>query len=83
MGTTIKTAISIDAEIFEKVEKLTRKLHISRSQFFAQAAQYMITKDEKLELLRRINEAYDSDPMDASRRKAEKQYARKSVIEKW
>jgi metal-responsive CopG/Arc/MetJ family transcriptional regulator len=55
---TVKTAISIDAHFFHRVEKLTRKLHISRSQFFTQAARHMIDRDENVELLQRINAAY-------------------------
>jgi metal-responsive CopG/Arc/MetJ family transcriptional regulator len=79
---TIKTAISIDSGIFKKVDRLARKLRISRSQFFTQAAKHMIKKDENLELLQKINDAYKGDD-DNIRRKIEKQYTRKKVVEKW
>lgn len=79
---TIKTAISIDSRIFKKVDSLARKLRISRSQFFTQAAKHMIKKDENLELLQKINEAYKGDD-DNIRRKIEKQYTRKKIVEKW
>ena len=83
MRSTVKTAISIDQATFNKVEQLTRRLHISRSQFFTQAARYMIEHDEILLLLQRINEAYASDAEDISRRRSEKDYARGKVVEEW
>jgi metal-responsive CopG/Arc/MetJ family transcriptional regulator len=59
---TVKTAISLDKELFIKVEKLSNKLHLSRSGFFSQAAEYIIKKNEKLELLQKINQAYSDLP---------------------
>ncbi len=79
---TIKTAISIDSKTFTKVDRLSRKLHISRSQFFTQAAKHMIERDDNLELLKKINDAYKKEG-DNIERKVEKKYSRKKVIEKW
>jgi len=59
---TVKTAISLDKELFKKVERLSGKLHLSRSGFFSQAAEYVIKKNEKLELLQKINQAYSDLP---------------------
>jgi metal-responsive CopG/Arc/MetJ family transcriptional regulator len=81
---TIKTAISIDSETFRLVSRVSRKLHMSRSRFFSQAARYMAEKDESLELVKKINaavEQYKND--DASRHSLEKRYALKRTIEKW
>ncbi len=80
---TTKTAISIDTKTFRKVQHLTKKLHISRSQFFGQAAKHMIEKDENLDLLRRINASYSEDADDVSRRKREKGYSRRKQAERW
>jgi metal-responsive CopG/Arc/MetJ family transcriptional regulator len=80
---TIKTAISIDASTFRSVGRLTRKLHISRSRFFTQAAQYMVEKDENLELIKKINAAYRIDDEDLKRNRHEKAYTKKKTIEKW
>jgi hypothetical protein len=80
---TIKTAISIDTTTFRKVQSLTRKLHISRSQFFGQAARHMIQRDENLDLLRRINASYKQDGEDIIRKRHEKSYARRKTIERW
>lgn len=80
---TVKTAISIDAKLYRRIEKLTKKLHVSRSQFFGQAAQHMVNRDENLDLLRRINASYEEDCGDAARRKLEKSYSVRRVSEKW
>jgi len=54
----MKTAISIDKRLFSKAEKLSAKLHVSRSQFFSQAVEYMINKDESLDIIKRLNDVY-------------------------
>lgn len=84
--TAIKTAISIDEEIYDKVESMTKQLHISRSQFFAQAATYMIERNNDLELLRKINEAYSSieeTDTEVKQKKGERTYHKKRVDEQW
>jgi metal-responsive CopG/Arc/MetJ family transcriptional regulator len=80
---TVKTAISVDAKLYRKVEKLTKKLHVSRSQFFGQAAQHMIDRDENLDLLQRINASYEEDCADVVRHRVEKSYSARRVTEKW
>jgi metal-responsive CopG/Arc/MetJ family transcriptional regulator len=81
---TIKTAISIDPETFRLVNRMSRKLHMSRSRFFSQAARYMAEKDENLELVKRINAAVDQYKSDDAQRHAlGKKYAMKRTLEKW
>jgi metal-responsive CopG/Arc/MetJ family transcriptional regulator len=58
----IKTAISVDVDVYRQVERLTRRLHISRSRFFTQAARHVLKRDENLDLLRRINAAHAAAP---------------------
>ncbi len=58
----IKTAISIPEHLFEKVEILSRKSHISRSRLFALAVQDFIERSEDEELLEAINTVYDDQP---------------------
>jgi metal-responsive CopG/Arc/MetJ family transcriptional regulator len=55
---TIKTAISIEKDLFDEVESFARRLHLSRSQVFAQAVQNLVAKKRNLELLTRLNQAY-------------------------
>jgi hypothetical protein len=54
----VKTAISINEELFREVEAWAGKLEISRSQLFARAVEEYIRDRENEELLRRLNEAH-------------------------
>ena len=83
---TIKTAISIEDDIYNEVERMTKRLHISRSYFFSQAARYMINQKENLELLRKINAAYsggDGKVEEKKQRKQEKKYRAARTKERW
>lgn len=59
----IKTAISIDEVLFDKINRLSDEIKLSRSQIFSQAVRYFIEKKDNLELIRKINQAY-SDVID-------------------
>jgi metal-responsive CopG/Arc/MetJ family transcriptional regulator len=72
----IKTAISIDESLFDKINRLSEEIKLSRSQIFSQAVRYFIERKNNLELVRKINQAYsdvlDEDEMeclDKSKRK--------------
>jgi metal-responsive CopG/Arc/MetJ family transcriptional regulator len=79
----MKTAISIDEDLFRKAEKLSSKLQVSRSQLFAQALEYLIERSETLEVIQRLNEVYGQKlPDDEVVAKAGKRKMRK-VIDKW
>ena len=54
----IKTAISLDAGLFERINKLSEEIKLSRSQIFSQAVRYFIERKNNLELVRKINQAY-------------------------
>ena len=58
----VKTAISIDAALFERAEVLARELNISRSHLFALAARAFIEQHDNQRLLEAINAAYDDQP---------------------
>ena len=59
---SIKTAISIEKPIFDKVNDLAKNLNISRSRLFVIAAQEFIQRHTNQELLQAINDAYDDLP---------------------
>jgi metal-responsive CopG/Arc/MetJ family transcriptional regulator len=80
---TINTTISIDPQTFTQVERLAKKLHISRSQLFTHAARHMVEMDENLELLKKINAAHEVGGDTAERRRFEKAYIRKTMPEPW
>jgi predicted transcriptional regulator len=58
----VKTAISIDEELFLKVNRLANDLHISRSRIFTLAMQDYLKMRENQLLLAQLNEAYEDLP---------------------
>ena len=56
--TAIKTAISVEQALFERVEELAEELQISRSRFFSLAAQSYIEQVETRKLIDALNKAY-------------------------
>ncbi len=59
---TVKTAISLENSLFEKVEDLARELKISRSHLFTLAVQQFIESYENQRLLEKINAVYADGP---------------------
>jgi metal-responsive CopG/Arc/MetJ family transcriptional regulator len=55
----MKTAISVPDETFERVERATAKLGISRSEFFTRAANKWLLELEGHELTEAINRALE------------------------
>jgi predicted transcriptional regulator len=72
----VKTAISLNEELFLKVNQLADDLHISRSKVFTMAVQDYVKKQENQALLARLNEAYEDSP-DEEERKISKSMRRK------
>ena len=58
----MKTAISIEENLFREAEAWARKLGVSRSQLFARAVAEYVRRRENEELLRRLNEAHADEP---------------------
>jgi metal-responsive CopG/Arc/MetJ family transcriptional regulator len=58
----IKTAISLEKPLFEKIEALAKELRISRSRLFVLAAQDFLERHRNRELLKEINNAYSDMP---------------------
>lgn len=79
---TVKTAISIDKKLFKKVEALSNELDLSRSQVFAQAVEYLIHRREDLELLKKLNAAYQSADSDSNLSAVKTKYS-ETVKDKW
>ncbi len=79
----MKTAISIDEDLFRKAEKLSTKLHVSRSQLFAQALEYLLERSETLEIIQKLNEVYgQKETVEDALPKAGKKRM-KAIVEKW
>ncbi len=65
---TVKTAISIQENLFEQAETLARQMRISRSRLFVLALEDYIRRQQDRELLAKINAAYADEQPDASER---------------
>ncbi len=62
MTTSVKTAISIQKDLFQEVNRIAKKLKVSRSKLFVLAVQEFIKKQESQELLSQINKAFSDYP---------------------
>lgn len=58
----IKTAISLEQNLFKQVDELACTLKISRSRVFALAVEDYLLRQENRRLLEEINAAYDDTP---------------------
>ena len=58
----IKTAISLEKDLFQQVSKMAQDLHISRSRLFTLAVKEYLRRLESRLLLEKLNEAYDDEP---------------------
>lgn len=59
---TVKTAISIEKSLFEKVQDIARKMQVSRSRLFVIAVEDYIQREQNRELLKQVNAAYGDEP---------------------
>lgn len=76
---TIKTAISIEKNLFDQAELIAKSMKVSRSRLFAIALQNFIEHRKNKELLAQINAVYVDEPdawEQALRRKARRQHRR-------
>ena len=62
MPASVKTAISVNRDIFRQSERLARRLRVTRSRLYAMAMQEFLRRHENDELLARINAAYADGP---------------------
>jgi metal-responsive CopG/Arc/MetJ family transcriptional regulator len=79
----MKTAISIDEDLFKKVENLASKLNVSRSQLFAQALEYLIKKSETLEIIQKLNALYGANDREQAAAMKGGKRKMKSIVDKW
>lgn len=75
----VKTAVSIEKQLFDQAELVAQAMRVSRSRLFGLALEEFISRQKNKELLARINAAYSDEP-DAEeqtlRRHARKQHRR-------
>jgi metal-responsive CopG/Arc/MetJ family transcriptional regulator len=58
----VKTAISLQETLLQKIDSLARELDVSRSRLFALAAEEFLQRYQNQKLLEAINAAYDDLP---------------------
>ena len=58
----IKTAISVQQSLYEKVGELARKLKIPRSRVFVLALEEFVQRQDNQLLLAQLNKAYEDAP---------------------
>jgi metal-responsive CopG/Arc/MetJ family transcriptional regulator len=54
----MKVAVSIPDPIFEEAERVSRRLRVARSQFYARALEAYVKEHSGEEVTRRLNEVY-------------------------
>jgi len=59
---SIKTAISLDENLLNRIDALSKKMQISRSRLFTLAMNDYLKKQENQALLARLNQAYADEP---------------------
>jgi len=64
----VKTAISLEKDLFDQVNKLANEIKVSRSRIFTLAIKEYLKKYENKRLLLQLNEAYDDFPDDTETR---------------
>ncbi len=81
----VKTAISLQEDLFRQADSMAREMKISRSRLFAAALEEFVRRHDNRSLLRRINEAYKEEPDGAERRYLGKmrKYHRKVLRDQW
>ena len=83
--TSVKTAISIQKSLFEKVDNLAREMNVPRSRIFTMAVEEYLQRHQNRRLLAEINRAYEDEPSQAEREYLERmrRQQKKAVKEEW
>jgi metal-responsive CopG/Arc/MetJ family transcriptional regulator len=81
----IKTAISIEKNLFDQAEEIARSMKVSRSKLFVIALQDFIEHQKNKELLKQINAAYadESDVTEEALLKKSRRQHRRLVEKEW
>jgi len=81
----VKTAISIEKDLFDQAEKMARSMKVSRSRIFVIALQDFIEHQKNKDMLARINAAYADEPdkMEQTLRRKSRRQHRRMVEGEW
>lgn len=79
---SVKTAISIRKELFQKAEEVARSMKVSRSQLFSIALEDLIERRANSDILAQINSACADEPDESEKRFRKKvRRVHKKVVE--
>lgn len=76
----VKTAISLNEELFERVNKLAHEMHISRSRLFTLAVNDYFKKYENQKMLAQLNKVYGEHPTDEEEKVSKSMRSKQSNI---
>ncbi len=81
----VKTAVSLEAPLFEQVEALAHEMQISRSRLVALALEDFVRRHQNQRLLERLNAAYNDapDPAEQALSQARRRHHRRLVDGEW
>ncbi len=82
---SVKTAISVEKSLLDKIDATAKNLSLSRSKFFAKAADYYLHHIETQELIDKLNEVYGDgmDDREIKTLKAMKTVMQRHVEDAW
>lgn len=81
----IKTAVSLDEDLLERIDRVAQELRLPRSRLLARAAEEFLTEHENRRLLERLNRAYSEQPTaeEAELRRRHRRRHRRTVEGSW
>ena len=81
----VKTAISLNEDLFKKANKLSAEMDISRSKLFQFAVESYIRQYENKQILNKLNKIYSDGPTveEKKSQKSMKDYYRRTLRDKW
>ena len=82
---SVKTAISVEKSLLDKIDATAKNHKLSRSKFFAVAAENYLHHIETRELIEKLNEVYDdgSEDLETKTREGMKTVMRKHAEDQW
>jgi predicted transcriptional regulator len=85
VGSTVKTAISIEDKLLKEADETARLLGLSRSRLFALAVGDFLDRQRQDQMLHRLNEVYAKGPELAEKKllKGIRSKVRRTVGERW
>lgn len=81
----IKTAISIDKDLFDEAEDVAKKMKVPRSKLYSIAMKDFLEHRKNRELLDQLNAAYSTEPTaeEQTLRRVSRQQHKRIMVREW